>query len=109
MKFNCNCRRKKTFEEKWLEAKKYLEINRTAFGYEVEQLQTVKHRKFAWFPIRIDDNDCRWLEYIQYSYPDAWIYDYPQMSITLFGNIIYNKFVDKGKRKYFVIEDNKDE
>lgn len=23
------------------------------------------HRKFAWLPVRLGDNDCRWLEFIE--------------------------------------------
>lgn len=28
--------------------------------------------KFAWFPVQVDNNDCRWLELVEYRYPEAW-------------------------------------
>lgn len=26
------------------------------------------HKWFAWYPVRLEDNDCRWLEYIERKY-----------------------------------------
>lgn len=45
MKFNCG-RGKGAMQEYW----------------------TNWHRIFAWYPIQIDDFDCRWLEYVERKY-----------------------------------------
>lgn len=41
------------------------------------------HKKFAWLPIQLGDNDCRWLEYIERKgmycpnpYMSIWLWDY---------------------------------
>lgn len=30
------------------------------------------HKWFAWFPVKVDDGDCRWLEYVERRYRNAY-------------------------------------
>ncbi len=46
MKFNCG----PAYEVRWERRHKHL---------------TNWHRKFAWFPVRVTEGDCRWLEYVE--------------------------------------------
>lgn len=34
------------------------------------------HDHFAWWPVRIDTNDCRWLEVVERKYEEVDVYDY---------------------------------
>lgn len=36
------------------------------------------HRWFAWYPVRLADNDCRWLEYVERKgeLDDGWWWEY---------------------------------
>lgn len=39
------------------------------------------HRYFAWYPIKVALNDCRWLEYVErkglwIKHSDEWFYEY---------------------------------
>ncbi len=61
MKLNCG----KTPETKEREREERIEQR----AYELGQWRW----KFAWFPIRMDDNDCRWLEWYQERFPYAYV------------------------------------
>lgn len=41
------------------------------------------HRWFAWFPVKVDKHDCRWLEYVErrkecrvYTYDNEYVVEY---------------------------------
>lgn len=42
------------------------------------------HAKFAWLPVRVGDNDCRWLEFVEVRYPRACL-------ISKYGQILYSE------------------
>ena len=48
------------------------------------------HTKFAWFPVRIGDNDCRWLEFVERKCPSAY-YTRCGNKIVLSSNIYDDK------------------
>ena len=37
------------------------------------RLMSCWRRWFAWYPVKVDDGDCRWLETILYRYPNAFV------------------------------------
>jgi hypothetical protein len=61
MKFNCGL----TTETKRI-------LKRQSKATKLERAKNW-HRVFALFPIQISDNDCRWFEYVERSYPDAFV------------------------------------
>lgn len=36
---------------------------------------TVWHRWFAWYPVRISESECRWLEYVERRYEKVYSYN----------------------------------
>lgn len=62
MKFNCG----KSREEK-------VRDHNARMLEKAKSLREEWRRCFAWFPIRVGDNDCRWLEKVEYRYPDAYV------------------------------------
>jgi len=44
-------------------------------GKKGSSLERVKqwHRHFAWWPVKVAEYDCRWLEFVERRYPEAWI------------------------------------
>jgi len=41
------------------------------------KLKTNWHRWFAWYPVRVGNCDCRWLEYVERCYEDSYEGLYP--------------------------------
>ena len=85
MRFNCGASRKTKFRlvKEWAEAR----------AQELRQW----HKFFAWFPTRIEDNHCRWLETIERRYPYA---GYSELGHKIGGK---DRAIVCGKVKYRVI------
>lgn len=62
MRFNCGKSRQQRCVEHAENTLQHVRIIRTEWT-----------DKFAWWPVRVGEDDCRWLETIQVRYPDAYI------------------------------------
>ena len=58
MKFNCGLTRQQKRIKRWSS----IDIEKIRKG----------NKWFAWYPVRVEDDSCRWLEFVNKSYPESY-------------------------------------
>ena len=54
------------------------------------------HKRFAWFPIKVGNHDCRWLEFVERKCPTCFYGDwFTGVITTTYGNDIEYRAINK--------------